>query len=280
MKVLVTGIGGQLGHDVVRELEKRGQEVVGVGRAEMDITDEGKVREVIRACAPDAVIHCSAYTAVDRAEEEDDLCHQVNVEGTKYIAEACAELDCKMIYISTDFVFSGEGERPWETEDEAGPINVYGKTKYEGELEVKSRLNKWFIVRISWVFGYNGNNFVKTMLRLGKENGAVKVVADQIGSPTYTRDAAVLLADLVQTEKYGVYHASNEGFCSWYEFAKEIFQAAGMDEVSVTPITSDEFPAKAKRPFNSRMSKKKLIKEGFNILPSWQDALKRYLQES
>lgn len=280
MKVLVTGIGGQLGHDVVRELEKRGQEVVGVGRAEMDITDEGKVREVIRTCAPDAVIHCSAYTAVDRAEEEDDLCHQVNVEGTKYIAEACAELDCKMIYISTDFVFSGEGERPWETDDEAGPINVYGKTKYEGELEVKSRLNKWFIVRISWVFGYNGNNFVKTMLRLGKENGAVKVVADQIGSPTYTRDAAVLLADLVQTEKYGVYHASNEGFCSWYEFAKEIFQAAGMDEVSVTPITSDEFPAKAKRPFNSRMSKKKLVKEGFNILPSWQDALKRYLQES
>lgn len=280
MKVLVTGIGGQLGHDVVRELEKRGQEVVGVGRAEMDITDEGKVREVIRTCAPDAVIHCSAYTAVDRAEEEDDLCHQVNVEGTKYIAEACAELDCKMIYISTDFVFSGEGERPWETDDEAGPINVYGKTKYEGELEVKSRLNKWFIVRISWVFGYNGNNFVKTMLRLGKENGAVKVVADQIGSPTYTRDAAVLLADLVQTEKYGVYHASNEGFCSWYEFAKEIFQAAGMDEVSVTPITSDEFPAKAKRPFNSRMSKKKLVKEGFNLLPSWQDALKRYLQES
>lgn len=280
MKVLVTGIGGQLGHDVVRELEKRGQEVVGVGRAEMDITDEGKVREVIRTCAPDAVIHCSAYTAVDRAEGEDDLCHQVNVEGTKYIAEACAELDCKMIYISTDFVFSGEGERPWETDDEAGPINVYGKTKYEGELEVKSRLNKWFIVRISWVFGYNGNNFVKTMLRLGKENGAVKVVADQIGSPTYTRDAAVLLADLVQTEKYGVYHASNEGFCSWYEFAKEIFQAAGMDEVSVTPITSDEFPAKAKRPFNSRMSKKKLVKEGFNILPSWQDALKRYLQES
>lgn len=279
MKVLVTGIGGQLGHDVVRELEKRGQEVVGVGRAEMDITDEGKVREVIRACAPDAVIHCSAYTAVDRAEEEDDLCHQVNVEGTKYIAEACAELDCKMIYISTDFVFSGEGERPWETEDEAGPINVYGKTKYEGELEVKSRLDKCFIVRISWVFGWNGNNFVKTMLRIGKENGAVKVVADQFGSPTYTHDVAVLLADMVQTEKYGVYHASNEGFCSWYEFAKEIFQAAGMGGVSVTPITSDEFPAKAKRPFNSRMSKEKLVKEGFNLLPSWQDALKRYLQE-
>ena len=273
MKVLVTGIGGQLGHDVVRELEQRGQDVVGVGREEMDITDAEKVGEVIRACAPDAVIHCSAYTAVDRAEDK------VNVDGAKNIAEVCAELDCKMIYISTDFVFSGEGERPWETDDAAGPISVYGRTKYEGETEVKSRLGKFFIVRISWVFGKNGNNFVKTMLRIGKENGAVKVVDDQIGSPTYTRDMAVLLADMVQTEKYGVYHASNEGFCSWYEFAKEIFRLAGMDEVSVTPITSDQFPAKAKRPFNSRMSKEKLIKEGFNKLPSWQDALKRYLQE-
>lgn len=279
MKVLVTGIGGQLGHDVVRELEQRGQDVVGVGREEMDITDAEKVGEVIRACAPDAVIHCSAYTAVDRAEDEADQCRKVNVDGAKNIAEVCAELDCKMIYISTDFVFSGEGERPWETDDAAGPISVYGRTKYEGETEVKSRLNKFFIVRISWVFGKNGNNFVKTMLRIGKENGAVKVVDDQIGSPTYTRDMAVLLADMVQTEKYGVYHASNEGFCSWYEFAKEIFRLAGMDEVSVTPITSDQFPAKAKRPFNSRMSKEKLIKEGFNKLPSWQDALKRYLQE-
>ena len=279
MKVLVTGIGGQLGHDVVRELEQRGQDVVGVGREEMDITDAEKVGEVIRACAPDAVIHCSAYTAVDRAEDEADQCRKVNVDGAKNIAEVCAELDCKMIYISTDFVFSGEGERPWETDDAAGPISVYGRTKYEGEKEVKSRLDKFFIVRISWVFGKNGNNFVKTMLRIGKENGAVKVVDDQIGSPTYTRDMAVLLADMVQTEKYGVYHASNEGFCSWYEFAKEIFRLAGMDEVSVTPITSDQFPAKAKRPFNSRMSKEKLIKEGFNKLPSWQDALKRYLQE-
>ena len=279
MKVLVTGIGGQLGHDVVRELEQRGQDVVGVGREEMDITDAEKVGDVIRACAPDAVIHCSAYTAVDRAEDEADQCRKVNVDGAKNIAEVCAELDCKMIYISTDFVFSGEGERPWETDDAAGPISVYGRTKYEGETEVKSRLDKFFIVRISWVFGKNGNNFVKTMLRIGKENGAVKVVDDQIGSPTYTRDMAVLLADMVQTEKYGVYHASNEGFCSWYEFAKEIFRLAGMDEVSVTPITSDQFPAKAKRPFNSRMSKEKLIKEGFNKLPSWQDALKRYLQE-
>ena len=279
MKVLVTGIGGQLGHDVVRELEQRGHEVVGVGRDEMDITDAEKVGGVIRACAPDAVIHCSAYTAVDRAEDEADQCRKVNVEGTKNIAEVCAELDCKMIYISTDFVFSGEGERPWETDDAAGPISVYGRTKYEGEAEVKSRLDKFFIVRISWVFGKNGNNFVKTMLRIGKENGAVKVVDDQIGSPTYTRDMAVLLADMVQTEKYGVYHASNEGFCSWYEFAKEIFRLAGMDEVSVTPITSDQFPAKAKRPFNSRMSKEKLMQDGFNKLPSWQDALIRYMQE-
>ncbi len=279
MKVLVTGVGGQLGHDVVRELEQRGHEVTGVGREEMDITDAEKVRKIIRDCVPDAVIHCSAYTAVDRAEDEADQCRKVNVEGTKNIAEICAELDCKMIYISTDFVFSGEGERPWETDDAAGPISVYGRTKYEGEDEVKSRLDKFFIVRISWVFGKNGNNFVKTMLRIGKENGAVKVVDDQIGSPTYTRDMAVLLADMVQTEKYGVYHASNEGFCSWYDFAKEIFRLAGMDDVSVTPITSDQFPAKAKRPFNSRMSKEKLVKEGFNKLPSWQDALKRYLQE-
>lgn len=279
MKVLVTGVGGQLGHDVVRELEQRGHEVTGVGREEMDITDAEKVRKVIRDCVPDAVIHCSAYTAVDRAEDEADQCRKVNVEGTKNIAEICAELDCKIIYISTDFVFSGEGERPWETDDAAGPISVYGRTKYEGEDEVKSRLDKFFIVRISWVFGKNGNNFVKTMLRIGKENGAVKVVDDQIGSPTYTRDMAVLLADMVQTEKYGVYHASNEGFCSWYDFAKEIFRLAGMDDVSVMPITSDQFPAKAKRPFNSRMSKEKLVKEGFNKLPSWQDALKRYLLE-
>lgn len=279
MKVLVTGVGGQLGHDVVRELEQRGHEVTGVGREEMDITDAEKVRKIIRDCVPDSVIHCSGYKAVDRAEDEADQCLKVNVEGTKNIAEICAELDCKMIYISTDFVFSGEGERPWETDDAAGPISVYGRTKYEGEDEVKSRLDKFFIVRISWVFGKNGNNFVKTMLRIGQENGAVKVVDDQIGSPTYTRDMAVLLADMVQTEKYGVYHASNEGFCSWYDFAKEIFRLAGMDDVSVTPITSDQFPAKAKRPFNSRMSKEKLVKEGFNKLPSWQDALKRYLQE-
>lgn len=277
MKVLVTGVKGQLGYDVVRELEKRGHDAVGVDIEEMDITDASQVNRVIKDVAPDAVIHCSAYTAVDRAEDEVELCRKINAEGTKYIAEVCAELDCKLLYLSTDYIFSGDGERPWEPDDEAAPLNVYGLTKYEGEQEIKSRLNKYYIVRISWVFGINGNNFIKTMLRLGKENGAVKVVDDQIGSPTYTYDLAVLLVDMIQTEAYGQYHATNEGLCSWYEFAKEIFRAAGMDEVQVTPVKSGEFPVKAKRPFNSRMSKEKLVKNGFNKLPTWQDAVKRYL---
>ncbi|MCM1245725.1 MAG: dTDP-4-dehydrorhamnose reductase [Roseburia sp.] len=279
MKVLVTGVKGQLGFDVMGELKRRGHNAVGVGREEMDITDEKKVQEVLTANAPDAVIHCSAYTAVDRAEDEPEICRRVNAEGTKNIAEACAALDCKLIYLSTDYIFSGDGERPWEPDDTPAPLNVYGQTKYEGEQEVKSRLNKYFIVRISWVFGINGNNFVKTMLRLGKENGAVKVVDDQIGSPTYTYDLAKLLVDLAESEAYGQYHATNEGICSWYEFAKEIFRAAGMDEVEVTPVSSEEFPAKAKRPKNSRMSKEKLVERGFNKLPSWQDAVGRYVGE-
>lgn len=277
MKVLVTGINGQLGHDVMGELKKRGYEAVGVDIEEMDITDAQCVKRVITQAAPEAVVHCSAYTAVDRAEEEVELCRRVNAEGTKNVAEVCAELDCKLLYLSTDYIFSGEGERPWEPGDEPDPLNVYGLTKYEGEQEIKSRLNKYFIVRISWVFGVNGNNFIKTMLRLGRENGAVRVVDDQIGSPTYTYDLAVLLVDMIETEKYGEYHATNEGICSWYEFAKEIFAAAGMNEVEVTPVSSEEFPAKAKRPKNSRMSKEKLIKNGFNKLPSWQDAVKRYV---
>lgn len=277
MKVLVTGINGQLGHDVMGELKKRGHEAVGVDIGEMDITDAGCVKRVMTQTAPEAVIHCSAYTAVDRAEEEVELCRRVNAEGTKNVAEVCAELDCKLLYLSTDYIFSGEGERPWEPGDEPDPLNVYGLTKYEGEQEIKSRLNKYFVVRISWVFGVNGNNFIKTMLRLGRENGAVRVVDDQIGSPTYTYDLAVLLVDMIETEKYGEYHASNEGICSWYEFAKEIFAAAGMNEVEVTPVSSEEFPAKAKRPKNSRMSKEKLVKNGFNKLPSWQDAVKRYV---
>lgn len=277
MKVLVTGIKGQLGHDVVNELVKRGHEAVGVDIEEMDITDESQVRRVITETAPEAVIHCSAYTAVDRAEEEVELCRKVNAVGTKYIAEVCKELDCKLLYLSTDYIFSGDGERPWEPDDEAAPLNVYGLTKYEGEQEIKKRLDKYYIVRISWVFGINGNNFIKTMLRLGKENGAVKVVDDQIGSPTYTYDLAVLLVDMIETEAYGDYHATNEGLCSWYEFAREIFQAAGMNDVQVTPVKSGEFPVKAKRPFNSRMSKEKLVEKGFHKLPSWQDAVKRYL---
>lgn len=277
MKVLVTGINGQLGHDVMGELKKRGHEAVGVDIEEMDITDAECVKRVMTQTAPDAVIHCSAYTAVDRAEEEVELCRRVNAEGTKNVAEVCAGLDCKLLYLSTDYIFSGEGERPWEPGDEPAPINVYGLTKFEGEQEIKSRMNKYFIVRISWVFGVNGNNFIKTMLRLGRENGAVRVVDDQIGSPTYTYDLAVLLVDMIETEKYGEYHASNEGLCSWYEFAKEIFAAAGMNEVEVTPVSSEEFPAKAKRPKNSRMSKEELVKNGFNKLPSWQDAVKRYV---
>ncbi len=277
MKVLVTGINGQLGHDVMGELKKRGHEAVGVDIEEMDITDAECVKKVMTQTAPEAVIHCSAYTAVDRAEEEVELCRQVNAEGTKNVAEVCAGLDCKLLYLSTDYIFSGEGERPWEPGDEPDPLNIYGLTKFEGEQEIKSRMDKYFIVRISWVFGVNGNNFIKTMLRLGRENGAVRVVDDQIGSPTYTYDLAVLLVDMIETEKYGEYHASNEGTCSWYEFAKEIFAVAGMNEVEVTPVSSEEFPAKAKRPKNSRMSKEKLVKNGFNKLPSWQDAVKRYV---
>lgn len=278
MKVLVTGINGQLGHDVMGELKKRGHEAVGVDIEEMDITDAECVKKVMTQTAPEAVVHCSAYTAVDRAEEEVELCRQVNAEGTKNVAEVCAGLDCKLLYLSTDYIFSGEGERPWEPGDEPDPLNIYGLTKFEGEQEIKSRMDKYFIVRISWVFGVNGNNFIKTMLRLGRENGAVRVVDDQIGSPTYTYDLAVLLVDMIETEKYGEYHASNEGTCSWYEFAKEIFAAAGMNEVEVTPVSSEEFPAKAKRPKNSRMSKEKLVKNGFNKLPSWQDAVKRYVE--
>lgn len=279
MKVLVTGVKGQLGYDVVRELEKRGHEAVGVDIEEMDITKEDEVSRVMKSAAPDAVIHCSAYTAVDRAEEEPETCRRVNADGTANIAAVCAEMGCKLLYLSTDYIFSGDGERPWEPDDEPSPLNVYGQTKYEGEQAIKAKLGKYFIVRISWVFGINGNNFIKTMLRLGKENGTVKVVSDQIGSPTYTADLAVLLADMIESEAYGEYHATNEGLCSWYEFAKEIFRAAGMNDVTVTPVSTGEFPAKAKRPLNSRMSKEKLVENGFRKLPPWQDAVARYIRE-
>ena len=224
------------------------------------------------------MIHCAAYTAVDAAEDQAELCCRVNAEGTRNIARVCRNLDLKMMYISTDYVFNGTGERPWEPDDHREPLNVYGLTKYEGEIAVEQNLEKYFIVRIAWVFGINGKNFIKTMLRLGKERGAVSVVDDQVGSPTYTYDLARLLVDMIQTDRYGRYHATNEGLCSWYEFACEIFRQAGMGEVKVTPVDSGSFPAKAKRPSNSRMSKEKLTENGFVRLPSWQDALGRYLE--
>lgn len=280
MKVLVTGVKGQLGHDVMNELAKQGIEGIGVDVDEMDITDADACRRVIIQAAPDAVIHCAAYTAVDAAEDNVDICRRVNADGTENIAAVCGELGCKLMYISTDYVFDGQGTRPWEPDDERKPLNVYGETKYEGELAVEKLTEKFFIVRIAWVFGVNGKNFIRTMIRLGKERGAVSVVDDQIGSPTYTYDLARLLVDMIQTEKYGRYHATNEGLCSWYEFACEIFRQAGMDDVKVTPVDSSAFPAKAARPKNSRMNKDKLEENGFTRLPSWQNALDRYLDEA
>lgn len=276
MKVFVTGVKGQLGFDVMNELKKRGHEAIGVDIEEMDITDEESVNRVIKAAAPDAVIHCAAYTAVDAAEDNEELCRKVNAAGTGYIAKVCRELDIKLMYISTDYVFNGQGTRPWEPDDKREPLNVYGQTKYEGELAIEEIMEKYFIVRIAWVFGVNGKNFIKTMLNLGKTRDKLTVVADQIGSPTYTYDLARLLVDMIETEKYGRYHATNEGLCSWYEFACEIFKQAGMN-VTVEPVSSDQFPVKAKRPMNSRMSKDKLDENGFVRLPSWQDALARYL---
>ncbi|MBS5325126.1 MAG: dTDP-4-dehydrorhamnose reductase [Lachnospiraceae bacterium] len=277
MRILVTGVKGQLGHDVMNELAKRGHTGIGVDVEEMDITDAKKVNEVIRASEVEAVIHCAAYTAVDAAEDQVELCRKINAEGTENIAKVCKELDIKMMYISTDYVFDGEGTRPWEPDDERHPLNVYGLTKYEGELAVEKHLDKFFTIRIAWVFGVNGKNFIKTMLKLSETHDELNVVDDQIGSPTYTYDLAVLLVDMIETEKYGRYHATNEGLCSWYEFACEIFRQAGRD-VKVNPVSSDEFPTKAKRPHNSRMDKSKLTENGFTPLPAWQDALKRYLE--
>lgn len=276
MKVLVTGVKGQLGHDMIKELEKRGHTAVGVDIDNMDITDQEAVRRVVTQAAPEAVVHCAAYTAVDAAEDHEELCRLVNAKGTEHIVSVCRDLDCKLMYISTDYVFNGQGERPWEPDDEREPLNVYGQTKYEGELAVET-LEKYFIVRIAWVFGVNGKNFIKTMLNLGKTRDSLTVVDDQIGSPTYTYDLARLLVDMVETEKYGRYHATNEGLCSWYEFACEIFKEAGI-QVKVSPVSSDMYPARAKRPMNSRMDKSKLRDMGFEPMPSWQDALRRYLE--
>lgn len=277
MKVLVTGVKGQLGYDVMNELKKRDHEAIGVDIDEMDITDTSSVEKVITDVSPDAVIHCAAYTAVDAAEDNEELCRRVNAEGTANVARVCEILGCKLMYISTDYVFNGLGERPWEPDDDREPLNVYGQTKYEGELAVE-KLEKYFIVRIAWVFGVNGKNFIKTMLRLAETYDTLTVVADQIGSPTYTYDLARLLVDMIETEKYGRYHATNEGLCSWHEFACEIFRQAGKN-VNVIPVTSAQYGAKAKRPFNSRMDKSKLSENGFERLPSWQDALGRYLLE-
>lgn len=280
MRTLVTGVKGQLGHDVMNELAKRGYEGVGVDVEEMDITDAAAVDSVIREAKVDSVVHCAAWTAVDAAEDNEEMCRKVNAEGTENIAKVCKALDIPMIYISTDYVFEGEGTRPWEPDDKVTqPLNIYGQTKYEGEQAVERLLDKYYIVRIAWVFGVNGKNFIKTMLNLGETHDTLTVVDDQVGTPTYTYDLARLLVDMLEKDAYGKYHVTNEGgYITWYEFAKEIFAQAGMD-VNVVPVTSDKFPAKAKRPHNSRMDKSKLEKNGFTPLPTWQDALKRYLSE-
>ena len=283
MKVLVTGVNGQLGHDVVNELTKRGHNAVGVDIDEMDITDKKCVDDVIGKTNPDAVIHCAAWTAVDLAEEAEniDKVRAVNAYGTKYIAQSCRALDCKMIYISTDYVFNGQGNEPWQADcKDYAPLNVYGQTKLEGELAVAGTLDKYFIVRIAWVFGVNGKNFIKTMLNVGKTHDTVTVVNDQIGTPTYTYDLARLLVDMIETEKYGYYHATNEGgYISWFDFAKEIYAQAGYS-TQVKPVSTAQYGiSKAKRPFNSRLDKSKLLQNGFTPLPTWQDALSRYLKE-
>ena len=310
MKVLVTGVAGQLGHDVMNELAKRGYEGIGSDIAEsyngiqdgtpvvsmpyvqMDITDKASVEKVLTEVNADVVIHCAAWTAVDLAEDEDkkDKVHAVNAEGTKNIAEVCKKLDSKMVYTSTDYVFNGQGEEPWQPDcKDYQPLNVYGQSKLDGELAVSETLDKYFIVRIAWVFGKNGNNFIKTMLKVGKNHDKLRVVNDQIGTPTYTFDLARLLVDMIETDKYGYYHATNEGgYISWYDFTKEIFRQAveqghteyGEDRITVDPVTTAEYGvSKAARPFNSRMDKKKLVENGFTPLPTWQDALGRYLKE-
>lgn len=283
MKVLVTGVKGQLGFDVVKELKKRGYDAVGVDINEMDITDAEKVTEVITDVNPDVVVHCAAWTAVDAAEDEENIpkVRAINVSGTQNIADVCKNINCKMIYISTDYVFNGLGTEPWQADcREYDPLCVYGQTKLEGELAVSQTLDKYFIVRIAWVFGKNGNNFIKTMLNVGKKFDTVRVVNDQIGTPTYTYDLARLLVDMAETDKYGYYHVTNEGgYISWYDFTCEIFKQVGYD-TEVVPVTTKEYGlSKAARPFNSRLDKSKLTENGFKPLPVWQDALERYLKE-
>lgn len=310
MKILVTGVAGQLGHDVMNELAKRGYEGIGsdikeeysgiqdetavctMPYVQIDITDEASVRRVLTDTAPDVVVHCAAWTAVDLAEDDDkkELVRAINATGTRYIAEECKKLDCKLVYISTDYVFDGQGSEPWDPDcKDYKPLNVYGETKLEGELAVSELLEKYFIVRIAWVFGKNGKNFIKTMLNVGKTHDKLTVVNDQIGTPTYTYDLARLLVDMLETEKYGYYHATNEGgYISWYDFTKEIFRQAvelghteySEERLSVAPVTTAEYGiSKAARPFNSRLDRSKLVENGFTPLPTWQDALNRYLRE-
>ena len=278
MRVLVTGYKGQLGYDVVKLLDERGIFCKGVDIEDFDLTDKTAVSQYIRAFAPTAVIHCAAYTAVDKAEEDKDISYAVNVTGTENIARICKETGAKMVYISTDYVFDGEGDKPFEVDSVKAPKGHYGFTKSLGEDKVMEYLSEYFIVRTAWVFGINGNNFIKTMIRLGKEREEISVVCDQIGSPTYTADLAVLLCDMILTDRYGVYHATNEGFCSWYIFACAIMKEAGLS-ARIKPVTSEQYPSKAVRPKNSRLSKTSLEKAGFERLPKWQDALKRYVAE-
>ena len=278
MKVLVTGTKGQLGFDVCNELTRRGIENQGIDRDECDITNKQAVLDYIYNYAPDVVVHCAAYTAVDRAESEEHVCRRVNRDGTEYIALACKTINAKMVYISTDYVFNGEGDKFFEVDDETGPLNMYGLTKLEGEEQVRKILEKYFIIRTSWVFGVNGNNFINTMLRLSGGNKELKIVSDQIGSPTFTYDLAPLICDMIETEKYGTYHATNEGECSWAEFAEHIFKVAGQN-VLVHHITTEEYPTKAVRPKNSRLSKKSLDEAGFKRLPDWKDAVERYIKQ-
>ncbi|SDQ15150.1 dTDP-4-dehydrorhamnose reductase [Virgibacillus salinus] len=278
MKILVTGYTGQLGFDVVEEGLEHGLDMHGVGPDELDITEEQAVSNYVNELNPDAIIHCAAFTAVDKAEDNKELCWNVNVNGTKYLAGAAKKVEARFIYISTDYVLKGTGEIPFKETSEVNPVGYYGLTKHEGEKAVQELLENWFIVRISWVFGINGNNFINTMLRLSETHSELNVVGDQYGSPTYTFDLAKLLIDMIQTEKYGIYHASNEGFCTWADFAKEIFKQSNK-KVKVNAITTEEYPTRAVRPKNSRMSKNKLEQQGFNRLPSWQDALTHYLHQ-
>lgn len=278
MKVLVTGASGQLGFDCVKELERRHIAVRGVNSKDFPLTDFAVMQQYLLDYKPDAVIHCAAYTAVDKAEEEAAACEAVNVIGTRNLAKLCHEIDAKLLYISTDYVFAGDGDKFYEPQDEKKPQNVYGLSKLKGEQAVAAELEKYFIVRISWVFGINGKNFIRTMLNLSKTHTELNVVNDQIGSPTYTSDLAVLLADIIQSDKYGIYHATNEGTCSWADFAREIFKQA-RKAVKVNYVPATAYPTKAKRPYNSRLSKACLDKAGFKRLPAWQDAVKRYLQE-